>query len=141
MSLLDILKKKLKKGGKLPSLRQLIHKQTGCPYRYIFIPDTHLDLVDDADAQEFLKQDRTDKETYVPERFDCDDFARNVYNNARNYGLFVKKENWAWAELTVPGSPGHALNLYVNKNQIVVFIETQTDEETTIHSRPRYVKF
>ena len=141
MRLLDNLKKKLKKGKQQPSLKQLIHMQTGCPYRYIFIPDKHLDLVDDDDAQEFLKQDRTDRETYVPERFNCDDFARNVYNNARNYGLRIKKKNWAWAELIVPGTPGHALDLYVNKVQRVVFIETQTDEETIIHSRPRFVKF
>ena len=140
MGLLDRLKEKLKKGKQQPTLNKLIHEQTGCPYRYIFIPDKHLDLVDDVDAKEFLKQDRTDRETYIPERFNCDDFARNVYNNARNYGLKVKKQNWAWAELVVPGSPGHALNLYVNKNQMVVFIETQNDKETMIHSRPRFVK-
>lgn len=138
MSLLDELRKKLKKGGKQPSLKRLIRKQTGCSPRNIFIPDKHLDLVDDFDAKTLLGQDRTNREAYVPERFNCDDFARNVYNNARNYGLKIKKKNWCWAEIWVAG---HALNLYVNQDMKVVFIETQTDEETTIHSRPRFVKF
>jgi len=97
-----------------------------------------MDLVNDEDAKEFLARDLTNRRQYVAELFDCDDFARNVYNNARNYGLRVKHENWTWAEIWIKGC---ALNLYVNKNQRVVFIETQTDEETTIHSRARFVKF
>jgi len=137
MSLLDDLREKIGK-KKQPSLKRIIHKQTGCSYRNIFIPDKHMDLVANADAGEFLAQDFTDRETYVIERFDCDDFARNVYNNARNYGLKVKKKNWCWAEIWIAK---HALNLYVNQDMKVVFIECQTDEKTSIHSRARFVKF
>ena len=137
MSLLDDLRKKIGK-KKQTSLKRIVRKATGCPSRNIFIPDKHLDLVDDADAKEFLKQDFTDRETYVVERFDCDDFSRNVYNNARNYGFKVKKKNWCWAEIWIAT---HALNLYVNQDMKVVFIECQTDEKTAIHSRARFVKF
>ena len=135
MSLLDDLRKRIGK-KKQPTLKSLIKKATHC--RNIYIPDKHMDLVDDADAQEFLIQDLTDRETYVVERFNCDDFARNVYNNARNYGLKTKKKNWCWAEIWVAT---HALNLYVNQDMKVVFIECQTDEKTPIHSRARFVKF
>ena len=136
MSLLDDLREKLKKENKPHSLKSLLRRQTGC--RHIFIPDKHLELVDDADAAEFLKQDITDREAYIPERFNCDDFARNVHNRARNYGLKRKNKNWAWAEIWVHS---HALNLYVNSDMEVVFIECQTDEKTQIHSRPRFILF
>ena len=135
MSLLDKLRKKVGK-KKTPSLKRILRKATKC--RHVYIPDKHMDLVDDADAKEFLEQDLTDRETYVLERFDCDDFARNVYNHARNYGLKVKKKNWCWAEIWIAK---HALNLYVNQDMKVVFIECQTDEKTSIHSRARFVKF
>ena len=135
MSLLEKLRERIR-DKKQPTLKSLIRKATRC--RNIYIPDKHMDLVDDADAQEFLKQDLTNRETYVIERFDCDDYGRNVYNNARNYGLNVKKKNWCWAEIW---TANHALNLYVNQDMKVVFIECQTDEKTSIYSRARFVKF
>lgn len=135
--MLDDLRKKLGKKKK-PSLKSIIKKATRCSYRHIHIPDKHMDLVNDSDAEEFLKQDSTNRKVYVPERFDCDDFARNVYNHARNYGLKVKKKNWCWGEIW---TANHALNLYVNQDMKVVFIECQTDEKTSIHSRARFVKF
>ena len=139
MSLLDDLKKKInRKKEKAYFLKQVIRRETGCPSRNIFIPDKHMDLVNDVDAEEFLKQDLTDRETYVIERFDCDDFARNVYNNARNYGLKVKNKNWYWAEIW---TAKHALNFYLNQDIEVVFIECQTDEKTAIHSKVRFIKF
>ena len=138
MSLLDDLRRKIGKRNKTPSLKSIVRKATGCVSRHIYIPDKHMDLVNKNDAREFLAQDLTDREPYVKELFDCDDFARNVYNNARNYGLRVKKKNWCWAKIRIRG---HDLNLYVTEDLKVVFISTQTDEETTIHEKTIYVDF
>lgn len=139
MSLLDRLKKNMKKGGnKTSSIKKLVRNATGCSYSHIYIPDKHMDLVNENDAKEFLKQDLVDRENYVPERFDCDDFARNLYNNARNYGLKIKNKNWYWADVW---TKGHALNLYVTEDFKVVIVEPQTDEETTIRGKTRFVKF
>jgi len=138
MSLLEDLRSKLGKRNKTPSLKSIIRKATRCASSRIYIPDKHMDLVNKDDARKFLAQDLTDREHYIVERFDCDDFARNVYNNARNYGLRELNKNWCWAKIRIRG---HDLNLYVTEDLKVVFIETQTDEETTIRTRTVYVDF
>ena len=138
MSMLENLRSKIGKRNKTPTLKSIVRKATGCASRNIYIPDKHMDLVNEKEAKEFLVRDLTDRDNYVAEMYDCDDFARNVYNNARNYGLRVLNKNWAWAEIWVRG---HALNLYVTEDLKVVFVETQTDRETTIHTRTVFVKF
>lgn len=138
MSILDDLRSKIGKRNKTPSLKSIVRKATGCASRNIYIPDKHMDLVNESDAREFLSQDLTDREPYVSETYDCDDYSRNVYNNARNYGLKVLGKNWAWAEIWVRG---HALNLYITEDFKAIFVETQTDKETTIHARTVFVKF
>ena len=135
MSLLDDLRKRIGK-KKQPTLKSLIKKATHC--RNIYIPDKHMDLVNERDAKEFLEQDHIDHGSYIPELWDCDDFARNLHNNARNYGLKVKKLNWCWANIWIRR---HALNLYVTEDFKVVFIEPQTDEETTIEAKTIFVNF
>ncbi|RLG33693.1 hypothetical protein DRN97_04435 [Methanosarcinales archaeon] len=138
MSLLDELKRKLGKRKKhTPSLAHIIHKSTQCPYSRIFIPDRILDPVSHADAQQFLSLDITDRKKHAPELYDCDDFARNLYNNARNYGL-TKGKNWAWGLIW---TQRHALCLYVTSQYEVVFIEPQTDKKTSILSPARFVLF
>ena len=137
MSLLEDLRSKIGKKKK-PTLKSIVRKATRCSSRNIYIPDKHMDLVNEKDAKEFLAQDLTDREPYVKELFDCDDYARNVYNNARNYGLRIKEMNWCWAEIWIRG---HALNLYVTQDFKVIFIEPQTDKETTIHAKTIWVKF
>ena len=137
MTMLDDLRKKLGK-KKVPTLKSIVRKATRCSSRHIYIPDKCMDLVNENDAREFLSQNLTDRELYVKELFDCDDYARNVYNDARNYGLEVLGKNWAWAEIWIRG---HALNLYVTTDLKVVFIEPQTDKRTTIHARTVFVKF
>lgn len=137
MSLLDDLRRKIGK-KKNPTLKSIIRKATRCSSRYIFIPDKHMDLVNENDAKEFLAQDLTDREEYVAEWYDCDDYARNVYNDARNYGLDILGKNWAWAEIWIQR---HALNLYVDEDFKVHFIEPQTDKEATFKQKTIFVKF
>ena len=138
MSMLDDLRRKIGKRNKTPTLKSIVRKATGCASRNIYIPDKHMDLVNDSDARHFLSLDVIDKKTYEKEMYDCDDFARNVYNNARNYGLSVFGKNWAWAEIWIQR---HALNLYVTEDFKVHFIEPQTDKEATFKQKTIFVKF
>jgi hypothetical protein len=118
-----------------PSLSSIVYQATGC--KAVHIPDKHMDLPTDSDMKRWLAYDQTDKEQYVAELKDCDDFARNVWNNIRNMAIKEGK-NIAFA---IIWTQAHALNLYVNNNRQVVFIEPQTDKRTSIHSVPRFVIF
>ena len=138
MSLLDDLRSKIGKRNKTPSLKSIVRKATGCASRHIYIPDKHMDLVNESDAREFLSLDMTNRNPYVADVYDCDDYARNVYNNARDYGLRVLGKNWTWAEIWIQR---HALNLYVDEDFKVHFIEPQTDKEATFKQKTIFVKF
>jgi len=118
-----------------PSLFSIVYKATGC--KNIHIPDKHLYLPTNFDMKRWLSIDKTDKKEYRPEIWDCDDSARTVWNNIRNIALNEGK-NIAFALIW---TTSHALNLYVNNELKVVYIEPQTDLETTIHSKPRFVIF
>lgn len=140
MSLLDNLKKKLKKGKQQPSLKQLIHKQTGCSYRYIFIGDAHLSALKLKDVIAFLKHDLTDKKIYTGDPgWNCDNYGLRLISNAQVY--FIEKKNinpafgLCWAG-------GHAFNLfYCSDDNKIHFIEPQLDKEIKLLSRARFVLF
>ena len=140
-SLLSCLRKCLKSGSDgggsspSPSLTSVVYRATGC--REVHVPDRHMDLPTDSDITRWLAADQTDKKEYVSENWNCDDFARNCWNNIRNMALKEGK-NIAFA---LTWSQGHALNLYVNNNQQVIFIEPQTDKRTSVHSALRFVLF
>lgn len=139
-SLIVCLWKCLRKGGETPppvpvSLLSIVRQATGCSR--IEIPDRHMDLPTDADMKRWLATDKTDKKKYTGEGWNCDDYARNVWNNVRNMAL-AEGKNIAFAFLW---TSAHALNLYVNNNHQVIYIEPQTDKKTSIHSKPRFVIF
>ena len=71
MSLLDNLKKKLKKGKKQPSLKRLLRKQTGAASRNIYVQDKYIDPITDEDFDEFLESDKSNELIWKPELFDC----------------------------------------------------------------------
>jgi len=139
-SLIQCVRKCLKGSGgdtpsPSPSLAYVVYQATGC--RRVEVPDKHMDLPTDSDMKRWLAYDKTDKKPYENEVWDCDDFARNCWNNIRNMALKEGK-NIAFA---LTWSQGHALNLYVNNNRQVIFIEPQTDRQTSVHSALRFVIF
>lgn len=139
-SLIMCLRKCLTGGGEthppIPvSLFSIVRRATGCGK--IYIPDRHMDLPTDADMKRWLAIDKTDKKKYTGEGWNCDDFARNVWNNIRNMAL-AEGLNIAFA---LVWSSGHALNLYVNDKHQLIYIEPQTDKKTSVHSPLRFVIF
>ena len=74
---------------------------------HISTDNPYVDLVNNPDAKdptfaevvEFIKADETDKKPYVPGRYTCDLFARDVHNNAEEAGL---RAAWVSLELSNP---------------------------------------
>ncbi len=97
--------------------------------RSISIRDSHLDSITDTAARVFLDQDQLDKEQYVTEEFDCDDFADELWIRARRY-FRNRGKNVEWGLVQATWSSGklHRANLYRNTYGEIVFIEPQTDE-------------
>ena len=64
------------------------------------------------EVKAYLGLDETDKITYVPQEMDCDDFAAI---------LFGKFAGLIWTKK-------HALNFFISEDEILYFIEPQTDK-------------
>lgn len=135
MSLIDELREKIKGTEKQPTLASIIRKATGCPLAHIFISDRHLDLCTDEEVQEFLAKDLTEKEEYIAELFDCEQFSFMLFCSAKKY-FARKRKNVAFG---VIWTANHALCLFVNQEMKVKYIEPQNDQIVSIHSKPRLV--
>ena len=90
------------------------------PHADIFLSDTVYRLCDTADMEEFLAEDRTDVYKYRKESYDCDDFA---------YRLMGQLSVPGWADLAfgIVWTDQHALNVFVDEDKEVWFIEPQSD--------------
>lgn len=141
MSLLDNLKKKLKKYEKKPlSLKRIVRKATRASSSNIFIGDKYLSGLKLKEVFEFLQHDLTDKKIYTGDPgWDCDNYALRLMSNAQVY--FIEKKNinpafgLCWAG-------GHAFNLfYCGDDNKIHFIEPQRDKEITLSARARFVLF
>ena len=137
MSLLDNLKKKLKKGKKQPSLKRLLRKQTGCSSRNIYVRDRYIDPITDGDFDEFLKVDNCHKLEWKEEIFDCDDisliFLVKVKEWFRKKGINASV-GWIWAPLP---EGNHAFIFYTRKPDFkCIFFKPQIHERFFLHSRP-----
>lgn len=138
MSLLDDLRKKLKKEKGQPSLKRLLRKQTGCSSRNIFIRDRHVDLITDEEFDEFLKTDNCHKLVWELEIFDCDDISLLFLVRAKDWFRKEKKKNagigWIWAPLP-EGS--HAFICYLREEDMrCIFFKPQLHERFELHSKP-----
>lgn len=80
--------------------------------------DRHYILPTDAEVREVVADFVRGRGAfvYVPERNDCDNAAIELLNHMRGKG-------WAFGLALVPG---HALNLYVNDQREIRFVEPQT---------------
>jgi len=140
MSLLDNLRKKLKKEKEQPSLRRLLRKQTGCSSRNIYISDRHVDLITDEEFEEYLKVDHCHKVIWSEEIYDCDDIALLFLTLAK--GWFRNKgKNAAIGLLWAPLPIGmHAFNFYVRREDTrCLFYDPQKHEQILSHVKPTFI--
>lgn len=73
------------------------------------------------ELKDWLAVDRTDLNKYVPNQFDCEDFARMLQGNALSSGYIVS------IALTQQDSQLHAINVALIGNKLY-WIEPQTDQ-------------
>lgn len=142
MSLQDLRERlaelRRRRAGAPKSLKSIVARQTKTPMSKIYVPDKHLSLVPEEALKAFLEKDKTDKAQYSVD-WDCDDYARNLFNNVRNWGLKDMNANYAFA---LVWTQRHALNGFAREpDGKFVWIEPQTDRKTQIYSRPVFILF
>jgi len=137
MSFLNDLRECLKRerqATKPYSLSYVLTKRTGC--RDIYIGDRRLDLLAEQEVTEFLRIDQEDKREYSYEIWDCDDFARALYCNAKSYFSGLLKKNAAFGFLW---TKRHALCFFVDNDLDVYYIEPQNDQYIDLPSKPLFM--
>ena len=115
------------------ALRTLISRQLGRRLRRnfgLYIADGKYYCTPVSDAEEIIKNSSLDRQTWVREKFDCDDFA-HVLKAHFAQAAYAEGERRAahcfgvvWGKLPGP----HAINWMVNEDKKLRFIEPQTDE-------------
>ena len=70
-----------------------------------------------AELLDFLREDKTDENTYVPDVYVCRHFARDLHNNAELAGIRA-----AYVAVNLPGA-AHALNAFKTTDRGLVFID------------------
>jgi len=70
-----------------------------------------------AELLDFLLEDKTDENDYVPDVYMCGDYARDVHNNAERAGIRA-----AYVAIEFPSSY-HALNAFKTTDKGLVFID------------------
>lgn len=136
MSFLDDLRKRFGKQDqdlKGTSLGYILWKQTGCRRNYI--PDRHMDLLRKEDVMTFLWIDKTDKKEYAEEKWDCDDFARELYCRAKTHFAEKRGLNAVFGFVRIAK---HRHNFFVDTARNVWFIEPQNDVIYKPRKRPQF---
>lgn len=113
------------------SMRELIHRQTGCARSNIHIGDAHFDPITSGLMETFLAQDETDLQEYVAGGHDCENFALRLQYFAHEY-FFKKDLNAAfceiWGPILMQGKiVQHGFNGFVAPDMVLRLIEPQTD--------------
>jgi len=103
----------------ITDLRSLIKdKYPGCD---LYLSDKEYLLCSHDDIALFLAQDSSNKETYIEEKYDCDDFS---------YRLMGQFSIPDWSDLAfgIIWTQIHAFNIMITEQEEILFVEPQTDE-------------
>lgn len=92
---------------------------------HIYISDNKYWLCSKQDIETFLSFDKTNKETYVPEEYDCDDFSYRLM------GQFSIK-NWSGIAFGIVWTNVHALNCLIDDTGKFYFVEPQRDFSSSL---------
>ena len=86
----------------------------------IYLADHNFWLCELEDIERFLDSDETNHRNYVAEEYDCDDFAKRLWGQFAIPGWSHFAFGLIWTDV-------HAMNILVDTNRDVWFIEPQTD--------------
>ena len=108
----------------------------------ILLPDHYYVLATKESFEEFLKYDNTDKYRYTgdneenDEAFDCDNYSSILYGNTS-----IPK----WGKVPIGAiwlsKPAHAVNVFVDENLDVYYIEPQNDKLMLVKNKTEWVPY
>lgn len=87
---------------------------------HIYISDYQYWLCSQSDIKTFLNQDATNKEKYVAEEHDCDDFSYRLMGQ-------LSIPAWSGVAFGIVWTDKHALNCFIDEAGKLWFIEPQSD--------------
>lgn len=88
---------------------------------HIYISDSQYWLCSKEDIENILKFNAINKEVYVTEKHDCDDFSYQLMGD-------LSDENWSGAAVGIIWTELHAFNLFIDENLKLWFIEPQSNQ-------------
>jgi len=95
------------------------------PNCQIYLSDSKYKTTSVIELRRFLSHDMVDKEQYVSQYFDCDDFSFSLLGNITNSEWGSLPFGLLWTE--IEGGVAHAVNIFIDDNRIVHVIEPQDD--------------
>ena len=90
------------------------------PTADIYLSDKVYLLCDNEDVAAFLAMDKTNRQEFVAEKYDCDDFA---YRLMGQYSV----PHWSDLALGLIWTDKHAMNYYVDESGKLWYVEPQND--------------
>lgn len=88
---------------------------------HIYISDNQYWLCSEADIENFLSMDATNKDQFINEEHDCDDFSYRLMGQ-------LSTQEWSGIAFGIVWTNLHALNCFISDTGTFYFIEPQTDE-------------
>ncbi len=103
-----------------PGIRRIA--KAAVPDSRIYMSDVRqYGLIADEEMARFLREDKTNLERYIVEKYDCDDFTWRLLGA-------LSEGPWASIAAGFAWSNTHAFNVYINDKEQLMVIEPQTDK-------------
>jgi hypothetical protein len=101
-----------------------------CSRRNIYVGDPIITPVSDKEAGAFLVQDMNDKAAFIPMVYECNAYALALVSAAKKYFAtnyyIIPAIGMVWLKSNAK-RPAHAVNFYVTPEELIRYIEPQTD--------------
>jgi len=94
------------------------------PFAKIYLADQYYWVCPREDIEEFLASDPTDREEYVVEAHDCDDYSFRLMGQFHSKPYSALAFGIAWSKV-------HAYNIFISKEGEVLLVEPQADQILT----------
>ena len=95
------------------------------PFAKIYLADRDYYFCEAEEIREFLEVDLTDRETYISETHDCDDFSFRLMGQFHEKPYSALAFGIAWSQV-------HAFNIFIDKIGTVWVVEPQNDQVTRL---------
>ena len=115
----------------------LLSELPDCSFRFL---DSRYRVVPFGEYVRFVNWDKSDSNIYVPEDLDCDNFAISLWGSLKGTprwsGLAL-----GYCEVETSSGGLHAVNIFVDVDGVVFFVEPQNDLYWTVASKKDWVPY